>query len=76
MRENTFLPVFTAYRVEVEVSDALKTTTKTCDGQQYLDCLVGVLTVVTDDPTMIMQTFRVIKLEKLGPGYVLERERE
>lgn len=72
--ESTLDRKMVAYRVEVETTNAVKNTTQTCDGKQYLDCRGGMLTVVTDDPAMIMRTLRVKALEKLGPGYVLEME--
>ena len=61
----------TAYRVEVETTNFTASTTKTLDGQQYVNCQGGVLTVVTSDPSIIMKTFNVKKVEKIGPGYIL-----
>lgn len=70
--ENTLDRNMVAYRVEVETTNAACNTTRTLDSQQYLDCLRSVITVITNDPAMILRTFRVVKLEKIGPGYVLE----
>lgn len=73
MIENRLDNSMTAYRVEVETTNG-GTTTQTLNDIYYLDCQYGQLVVVTNDPAMIMRTFRVVKLEKIGPGYVLAKE--
>jgi hypothetical protein len=64
-----------AYRVEVETEGLSCNTTTTLDGR-LVDCRGGAVIVVTNDPAMIMRTFRVVRLERIGPGYALVDHQE
>lgn len=62
------------YRVSLETTNGVGNTARNLETGEYYDVTSGICYVVTDDPAKIYKHFckkTVLKVEKLGVGYIL-----
>jgi phage-related protein len=62
---------YSIFKVKLKTTNAIKNTSKDSESN-YIDCMDGVVYVITDDPRKIYDSFKnVIDISFVGIGYSL-----